>query len=45
MQYADWRLFSTDADVKKKIERCVRQAHIDPEDFNGVRFTIFSSKM
>ncbi|KAK3191202.1 hypothetical protein K4F52_002791 [Lecanicillium sp. MT-2017a] len=25
----------TDADVKKKIERCVRQAHIDPEDFNG----------
>jgi hypothetical protein len=27
----------SDADVKEKVSRCVKQAFIDPEDFKGVR--------
>lgn len=29
-------LFSTDSDVQEKVRRCVKQAHIDAEDFKGV---------
>ncbi|PTB61530.1 zf-PARP-domain-containing protein, partial [Trichoderma citrinoviride] len=25
-----------DEELKEKVKRCVRQGHIDPEDFNGV---------
>lgn len=27
----------SDDGVKEKVRRCVKQAHIDPEDFKGVR--------
>ena len=32
---------SSDEDVKEKIQRCVKQEHIDPEDFKGVRRDFF----
>jgi hypothetical protein len=34
LQYAD--MSCRDEELKEKVKRCVRQGHIDPEDFNGV---------
>lgn len=30
-------IYRAHPDVQEKIRRCVSQAHIDPEDFKGVR--------
>lgn len=30
-----------DNEIKEKIQRCVKQGHIDPEDFKGVSIFAF----